>query len=150
MHQFLVVFILVSFSLHLKPDFRGSSLSFVRLSWGRITGKFAINWQIWLKLDSSWTKVCLLEYGRKSRFLGLHLVPSVASASSEICSSCSDWSGWKSNRKAAEFLGLTFRRAHIYFKDFWELKNIGYTIECTESLTNCNYACCHANCWPSF
>jgi len=27
--------VLLSFSLHLKPNFRYSSLSFVRLSWGR-------------------------------------------------------------------------------------------------------------------
>jgi len=32
--------------LHLKPDFRYSSLSFVKLSWGRITNKLAISeWQ---------------------------------------------------------------------------------------------------------
>jgi len=37
--------VFISFFLHLKSDFRYSSLSFVRLSWGRITGKLAINWQ---------------------------------------------------------------------------------------------------------
>jgi len=31
--------VFISFFLHLKLDFRHSSLSFVRLSWGRITNK---------------------------------------------------------------------------------------------------------------
>jgi len=31
--------------LHLNLDVRYSSLSFVRLSWGRTTHKVAINWQ---------------------------------------------------------------------------------------------------------
>jgi len=32
------------FFLHLNPDFRYSSLNYVRLSWGGITDKLATNW----------------------------------------------------------------------------------------------------------
>jgi len=37
---------LVSVFLLLKPDFRNSSSSFVRLNWGIVADKLAINWKI--------------------------------------------------------------------------------------------------------
>jgi len=43
--QKIFVWICIFFFLHLKPDFRDSSLSFVRYSWGRKLNKPAINWQ---------------------------------------------------------------------------------------------------------
>jgi len=42
--QKLFLSVFISF-LHLQPDFRYSSLSFVRLILGRTTDKLAINWQ---------------------------------------------------------------------------------------------------------
>jgi len=42
--NFVRVYTIISF-LHLKPNFRYSSLSFVRLNWGRTTDELAINWQ---------------------------------------------------------------------------------------------------------
>jgi len=59
--------------LHLKSNFRNSSLSYWQLSWSRITDKFVIN----AKLRSSSTFVrftsnILLEYGRWYLFVKLN------------------------------------------------------------------------------
>jgi len=47
----------------LKPNFRYSNLSFVRLSWGRITENLQITGKVSLELDSN--SSLLLENGRK-------------------------------------------------------------------------------------
>jgi len=39
--------------LFCKSQLRSASLSFVRLSWGRITDKFAIDWQNFIILSSA-------------------------------------------------------------------------------------------------
>jgi len=60
MQKFSSVFVLLF--LHLKLDFMYSSLSFIRLSWTRITDKLAINRQNFLKFDFNSSSI--LEYGR--------------------------------------------------------------------------------------
>jgi len=80
------LFVCVLSSLNLKPDFRYSSLSFFRLSWGRPINKLATKWQnfarvglqlkfafkIWLSVwNSSWKSlpVMLFLLSRSERTL---------------------------------------------------------------------------------